>query len=100
MSPHSPITSDAGTDKTYGIGDNIVFTLTFDKDLSLGGIDTSKSPGYLAYQTDYAADTASQDPPEADCAIGTNTKTIVCTDQVEEPEYDTDGISVFAKRLG
>ena len=37
------ITSDPGTDKTYIIGEEIEFTLTFDKDLTLGGTDTSKS---------------------------------------------------------
>ena len=93
------ITSDPGTDKTYAIGDTIEFTLTFDKDLSLGGTDTSKPAGYLIYQTDYATDTASQDSPEASCAIGTNTKTLVCTGLVEEGWYDTDGIFVFANAL-
>ena len=39
------------------------------------------------------------DSPEANCEIGTNTKTIVCTDPIEEPEYDTDGIFVFANAL-
>ena len=90
------ITSGPGTDKTYAIGDDIEFTLTFDKDLTLGGSDTSRTPGFVTYQTDYAADTAGVDHPEAGCAIGTNTKTLVCTDTVNEGWYDTDGIAVNA----
>ena len=93
------ITSTPANANTYIIGDDIEFTLTFDKDLSLGGTDTSKTPGYIIYQTDYAADTASVDSPEADCAIGTNTKTIVCTGQVKVGWYDTDGIFVYANAL-
>ena len=93
------ITSDAGADKTYAIGDEIEFTLTFDKNLSLGGTDTSKPPGYITYQTDYANDDPDRDSPEADCVIGTDTKTLVCTHPILEGEYDADGIAVGANAL-
>ena len=88
------ITSTPATANTYIIGEEIEFTLTFDKDLTLGGSNPNHlSLPYIIYQTDYADETGSVDSPEPDCEIGTNTKTIVCTDSIEEPEYDTDGIS-------
>ena len=93
------ITSTPATANTYIIGEEIEFTVTFDKDLTLGGTDTTKDPGYITFQTDYAADTSGQDSPEADCEIGANTKTIVCTEPVREGWYDTDGISVFVNAL-
>ena len=91
------ITSTPATANTYIIGEEIEFTLTFDKDLTLGGSNPNHlSLPYIIYQTDYADETGSVDSPEPDCEIGTNTKTIVCTDSIEEPEYDTDGIRVEA----
>ena len=93
------ITSTPATANTYIIGEEIEFTVTFDKDLTIGGTDTSKAPGYIIYQTEFADDNPNVDSPEADCEIGTNTKTIVCTHSIEEPKYDTDGISVFANAL-
>ena len=57
------ITSTPANDNTYIIGEEIEFTVTFDKDLTLGGTDTTKAPGYITYKTDYAADTASGGQP-------------------------------------
>ena len=94
------ITSDPGADETYAIGDDIEFTLTYDKNLSLGGTDTTKSPGYITYQTEWAEDDPFTDHPSTKaCVIGTDTTTLVCTDTVDEGEYDTDGIAVLANAL-
>ena len=94
------ITSDPGTDKTYIIGDEIEFTLTYDKNLSIGGTDTTKAPGYITYQTEWADDDPFTDHPSTKaCVIGTDTTTLVCTDTVEEGHYDTDGIAVLANAL-
>ena len=90
------ITSTPATANTYIIGEDIEITVTFDKNLTLAGTDTSKKPGKVAFLTDYAADTAGTDHPEADCAIGTDTKTLVCTETVLAGWYDTDGIAVGA----
>ena len=93
------ITSDPGNDDTYAIGEDIVFTLTFNKALSIDGTDTTKDPGYITYHTDYASDDPSLDDPEAACVVGADTMTLVCTDTIVEGEYDTDGISVNANSL-
>ena len=93
------ITSDPGADKTYIIGEDIVVTGTFDKNLTIAGSDTTKSPGYVTYRTDHGDAPNSIDHPEAECAIGTDTKTLVCTDNVDEGEYENDGIAVNANAL-
>ena len=93
------ITSDPGSDDTYAIGEDIVITLTFNKALSIAGTDTTKDPGYITYQTDYASDNPSADEPEAACVVGADTMTLACTDTIVEGRYDTDGISVNANSL-
>ena len=93
------ITSDAGSDNTYAIGDDIEITVTFDKTLIVAGTHTNRTPAYIAFLTDYAADTPSVDPPEANCVIGTDTKTLLCTDIVQAGWYDNDGIAVGANFL-
>ena len=93
------ITSDPGTDMTYIIGDDIEFTVTFDKTLTLAGSDTTKIPGTLGWRLDYAQATSGVDHPEANCEIGTNMMTAVCTNAVQEGWYDTDGIAVNANNL-
>ena len=93
------ITSDAGADETYAIGEVIEFTVTFDKDLTVAGSNTSKTPATFGWLLDYSADTPGVDNPEANCAIGTNTMTLVCPDTIAEGWYDTDGIAIAANPL-
>ncbi len=88
------ITSTPATASTYIIGEEIEFTVTFDKNLTIAGTNTSRAPGFLTFRTDYHEANPSLDPPEASCAIGTDTKTLVCTDQVEAGWYDNNGIAV------
>ena len=88
------ITSTPANASTYIIGEEIEFTVTFDKDLTIGGLDTSRPPAFLAFHTDYATANPSVDPPEAECGIGTVTTTLVCTDEVVAGWYDNDGIAV------
>ena len=80
------ITSDPGADKTYAIGDDIVVTVTFDKNITLG-------PGTGIPYIQLRIGTETQ---ERECPIGTDTKTMVCTFTVEESEdhEDTDGIGI------
>ena len=93
------ITSTPATANTYIIGEDIEFTVTFDKTLSPAGTNTSSAPGYMVYNADYAAADNSVDHPEADCVIGTDTKTLVCTNTIVEGDYDTDGVSRQRKRV-
>ena len=93
------ITSTPANANTYIIGEEIEFTVTFDKDLTLAGSDTSRTPAFFEFLTDYAADTAGTDHPEAGCAIGTDTKTLVCTETVRAGWYDNDGIAASANAL-
>ena len=90
------ITSTPANASTYIIGDEIEFTLTFDKTLTHAGSNTTKTAATIIFQTDYATDTAGVDQPEANCVLGTDTKTVVCTDRVSAGWYDTDGIAVNA----
>ena len=94
------ITSDPGTDKTYIIDEEIEFTLTFDKDLTLGGTNPNHlSKPYIIYRMESHSNDPQVDDPEANCVIGTDTKTAVCTDNVDEGNYDTDGIHVPTGQL-
>ena len=93
------ITSTPATANTYIIGEDIEFTVTFDKDLTLAGSNTSRPPARLEWELDYATDRPGVDEPEANCAIGTNTKTLVCTDTVNDGWYDNDGIAIGANAI-
>ena len=93
------ITSTPTTANTYIIGEDIEITVTFDKNLTVAGTHASRTPAYLQFLTDYAADTPGEDHPEPNCAIGTDTKTLVCTEIVLAGWYDNDGIAVAANRL-
>ena len=80
------ITSDPGTAKTYKIGDDIVVTVTFDKNIEFSG--TGSDP-YLSLRV------GTGETKESDCTIGTApTKDLVCTYPVAGGDEDSDGVSV------
>ena len=94
------ITSTPANAGTYVIDDDIEFTLTFDKPLTLGGTNLNhRSDPYITYRMESHTDDPQKDDPEASCVIGTDTKTLVCTDDVNEGNYDTDGIHLPAGQL-
>ena len=79
------ITSDPGADQTYAIGDDIVVTITFDKNIEFSG--TGTDPYIFLY--------IGTEEKEPDCAIGTApTTTMACTHTVGVGDEDTDGIVV------
>ena len=82
-------TSDAGSDDTYAIGDDIVATVTFDRTLQL---DTGNgSPALML--------TIGNGTGDATCALATDTKKLECTYTVTGDDEDTDGVSIGANRL-
>ena len=60
------VTSDAGSDQTYGIGDEIEVTVTFDT-----AVDITGAP---IFEINFG-----QQTKDANCMSGTNTTTMVCT---------------------
>ena len=79
------ITSDPGTDKTYIIGDDIVVTFTFDKNITISG---SGSEPYMFLDV-------GTDEREPTCTVGTApTKELVCSYTVVENDEDTNGVEV------
>lgn len=78
------ITSDPGTDKTYAIGDNIVVTVTFDKVITLG---TGTIDPYLSFYI-------GTEEEDANCVVGTDTATLICTETVAEGDEDSDGVRI------
>ena len=84
------ITSDPGTDKTYIIGDDIVVTLTFDKNITLSGTGADPS-------ISINIGTEELNPG---CEVGTApTKDLVCTRTVYESLEDSDGVEVGGNSL-
>ena len=83
------LTSDAGSDGTYAIGNDIVATVTFDRTLEL---DTGNGTPSLTL-------TIGNGTGEASCALATDTKKLECTYTVVGGDEDTDGVSVGADRL-
>ena len=83
------ITSDAGSDDTYAIGDDIVATVTFDRTLQ---VDTGNGSPALTL-------TIGNGTGDATCALATDTKKLECTYTVVSDEEDTDGVSIGANRL-
>ena len=80
------ITSTPATANTYIIGEDIVVTVTFDKNIAFSG---SGSDPYLALRV------GTGDTKEVDCDSGTPpTKDLVCTYTVVENDEDGDGVSV------
>ena len=82
-------TSDAGSDDTYAIGDDIVATVTFDRTLRL---DTDNGTPALTL-------TIGNGTGEATCALATDTKKLECTHTVVGDDEDTDGVSIGANQL-
>ena len=79
------ITSDPGADKTYVIGDNIVVTFTFDKNIEFSG--TGSDPYF-------ELSVGTGDSKEVACTIGmAPTKDLVCTYPVVAGNEDSDGVS-------
>ena len=83
------LTSDAGSDGTYAIGDDIVATVTFDRTLRL---DTDNGTPALTL-------TIGNGTGEAACTLATDTKKLECTYTVAGDDEDTDGVSIGANRL-
>ncbi len=79
------ITSSPGTDKTYAIDDDIVVTVTFDKNITFN--PSGLSPDVIL--------TIGTVGTQVTCAVGTPpTMAMTCTYTVQENDEDTDGISV------
>ena len=83
------ITSDAGNDDTYAIGDDIVVNVTFDRTLQL---DTGNGSPALTL-------TIGNGTGDATCVLATDTKTLECTYTVVGDDEDTDGVSIGANQL-
>ena len=78
------ITSSPGTDKTYAIDDDIVVTVTFDKNITFN--PSGLSPDVIL--------TIGTVGTQVTCAVGTPpTMAMTCTYTVQENDEDTDGIS-------
>ena len=84
------ITSTPATANTYIIGEDIVVTVTFDKNITLSG--TGADP--------FIALNIGTEELSPGCEVGTApTKDLVCTRTVYESLEDTDGVSVGANSL-
>ena len=84
------ITSDPGTDKTYIIDDDIVVTLTFDKNITLTG--TGANP-YITVNIGTRA-------AEPECTVATApTMEVVCTRTVAEGYEDDNGVDLVGNSL-
>ena len=82
------ITSDPGTDKTYAIGEDIVVTFTFDKNITL---TVDNSPG----SDPYIELTIGTVDVEVACEVGTAPTTdLVCTHRVAQGDTDNTGIQL------
>ena len=89
------ITSDPGTDKTYAIGDNIVVTFTFDKNITLS------SGAFNPYATlSFDARKFGETTADIDCTVAAPpTKALVCTHVVVEHDEDSNGIEIAQNAL-
>ena len=83
------VTSDAGTDATYGLDETIEVTVTFSEVVNVTG-----TPG-LAIDMD----PASWGRKRAVYARGSGTEELVFAHEVVEPNYSTRGIAVLANTL-
>ena len=80
------LTSDPGLDSTYGIGDSVAATVTFDE-----AVDITGAP---QLELDFAGA-----PKTANCAAATNTTTMVCSRTVAENDLAPNGIAIAANKL-
>ena len=81
------LTTDPGTDNTYGIGDVVEATVTFD-----AAVDIAGSP---ELELDFDGV-----PKTADCTTATNTTTMVCSYTVISNDSAPNGIAIAANKLG
>ena len=80
------LTSDPGTDNTYGIGDAVEATVTFD-----AAVDITGSP---ELELDFAGIAKA-----AACATGTNTTTMACSYTVVVGDSAPNGVAIAANTL-
>ena len=80
------LTSDPGLDSTYGIGDAIEATVTFD-----AAVDIAGTP---QLELDFAGTSKT-----AACTAATNTTTMVCAYTVAENDSAPNGIAIAANKL-
>ena len=83
------ITSDPGSDDTYGLGDVITISVTFSE-----AVDVTGSP-----QLSIDMDPAEWGTKQAAYQGGSGTKTLTFTHTVVEPNYSTQGIAVLANTM-
>ena len=80
------LTSAAGTDETYAIGDVVTATVTLSEAVSLTGTPQ--------LELDVGAA-----PRTADCALAADTTKLECTYTIVADDEDTDGIAIEANKL-
>ena len=80
------LTSAAGTDETYAIGDVVTATVTLSEAVSLTGTPQ--------LELDVGAT-----PKTADCALATDTTKLACTYTIVADDEATDGIAIGANKL-
>ncbi|MYE33768.1 MAG: hypothetical protein F4X23_02825, partial [Gemmatimonadales bacterium] len=80
------LTSDAGIDSTYAIGDAITATVTFSAAVDVDG-------------TPYVALTVGTQPRQAGCATTDGVTAVACTYTVAENDEDPNGVSLPANPL-
>ena len=80
------LTSAAGTDETYAIGDVVTATVTLSEAVSLTGTPQ--------LELDVGAA-----PKTADCALATDTTKLECTYTIVADDEATDGIAIGANKL-
>ena len=85
------VTSDPGSDATYGIGDSLAVTVTFDKAIVVTGTPQ------LTVKVG-AADKTATCGAESPAARATTRRT-QCSYTVADGDADTDGVSVEANKL-
>ena len=80
------LTSNPGSDNTYGIGDSVAATVTFD-----AAVDITGTP---QLELDFSGTAKA-----AACATGTNTTTMVCSYTVAVGDVAAGGIAIGANKL-
>ena len=80
------LTSNPGTDNTYGISDAVAATVTFDAAVDITGTQQ--------LELDFAGNAKA-----ATCATGTNTTTMVCSYEVAVGDSAPNGVAIAANKL-